>query len=97
MNFGLTNILNILFNYFSYKIVIIILNLFIILFIYSLIIDKLFINHNKLKVCLCTLGKNENKYAIEFVEHYKKYGVDKIFIYDNNDLDGEIFDNILYN
>lgn len=43
----------------------------------------------KLKVCICTIGKKENKYALEFVEYYKKFGVDKIFIYDNNDVDGK--------
>lgn len=50
-----------------------------------------------IKICLCTLGKNENKYIIEFVEHYKKYGVDKIFIYDNNDKSGEKFEDKLIN
>ena len=49
----------------------------------------------KIKVCLCTSGKNENLYVKEFVEHYKKYGVDKIFIYDNNDLNGEVFDEVI--
>ena len=29
------------------------------------------------------------------MEHYKKYGVDKIFLYDNNDIDGERFDNVI--
>ena len=42
------------------------------------------------------LGKNENRYIIEFVEYYKKYGVDKIFIYDNNDFNGEIFEKALF-
>ena len=28
----------------------------------------------------------------EFIEHYKKYGIDKIYLYDNNDLNGENFD-----
>ena len=49
----------------------------------------------KLKICLCTLGKNENKYIKEFVEHYKNYGVDKIFLYDNNDVEGEKFEEII--
>ena len=56
---------------------------------------NLYKNINKiinLKVCLCTLGKKENKYIREYVEHYKKYGVDKIFLYDNNDIDGERFE-----
>ena len=41
------------------------------------------------------MGKNENRYIKEFVEHYKKYGVDKIFIYDNNELNGERFEEVL--
>jgi hypothetical protein len=48
-----------------------------------------------LKICLCTLGKKENKYIREYVEHYKKYGVDKIFLYDNNDIDGERFEEVI--
>ena len=52
-------------------------------------------NPSNLKVCLYTLGKVENLYAREFVEHYKKYDIDKIFIYDNNEVTGEIFDSIL--
>ena len=55
-------------------------------------IDK---NLEKIKVCVCTLGKQENKYAREFVEHYKKYGVDKMYIYDNNDINGERFEEVL--
>ena len=48
-----------------------------------------------IKVCLCTLGKRENKYAREFVEFYKNLGVDKIFLYDNNDLNGEYFTDVI--
>ena len=36
---------------------------------------------NDTKVCVCTLAKLENKYIREFVQHYEKYGVDKIFLY----------------
>ena len=50
---------------------------------------------SNLKVCICTLGKNENRYITDFVEHYKNYGVDKIYLYDNNDLDGERFENVI--
>ena len=49
----------------------------------------------EIKVCICTIGKGENLYIIEFVEHYLHYGVDKIFLYDNNELNGERFNNIL--
>lgn len=35
------------------------------------------------KVAICAIARNENRYAVEWVEHYKKLGVSKIFIYDN--------------
>lgn len=40
-------------------------------------------------------AKNENVYAEEFVRHYLKYGVDMIFIYDNNDINDERFEDVL--
>ena len=40
---------------------------------------------NDRKLCLCTVGKNDNIYIKEFVQFYEKWGVDKIFLYDNND------------
>lgn len=39
----------------------------------------------------------ENNYIVEFVEHYFKYKVDKIFLYDNNDINGERFEKVLSN
>lgn len=48
-----------------------------------------------LKLCLCTIGKKENKYIGEFVEYYKNYGVDKIYLYDNNDIKGERFEEVI--
>ena len=55
-----------------------------------------FIKYNKnIKVCICTIGKRENLYAREFVEYYKKLGINKIFIYDNNDKNDESFDMVL--
>lgn len=48
-----------------------------------------------LKLCLCTYGKKENKYIREFIEYYKKYGVDKIYLYDNNDRKGERFEDVI--
>lgn len=52
-------------------------------------------NINKIKVCICTLGKNENRYIREFISHYRKYGIDKIFLYDNNNINEESFDKII--
>jgi hypothetical protein len=68
------------------------------LFLFLINIFLIFIRINKnllLKVCLCTIGKKENFYASEFVEHYKKIGYDKIFIYDNNNIGDEKFEDVL--
>jgi len=53
------------------------------------------INKNKIKICLCTVGKQENKYIREFIEYYRNYGVDKIFLYDNNNINDEYFDDTI--
>ena len=71
------------------KIIWFILILYIVKFKYNININ------NKLKVCVCTLGRNENLYIREFVTHYEKYGVDKIFLYDNNKKDGERFEDVI--
>ena len=44
---------------------------------------------------MCTLGKQENRYIREFILFYKKKGVDKIFLYDNNNINGERFEDII--
>ena len=49
-----------------------------------------------IKVCLYIVGKKENLYAEELVNHYKSLGYNHIFIYDNNDIGEEIFDDVLY-
>lgn len=49
----------------------------------------------KMKVCICAIGKMENKYIKEYVEYYKKLGVDKIYLYDNNEINGESFENVI--
>lgn len=41
-----------------------------------------------MKTLLCTIGRKENRYIREFVEHYKKLGFTNIALYDNN-YDGE--------
>ena len=53
------------------------------------------INDNTTTICLCTLGKNENKYINEFVDYYRYIGVDKIILYDNNDENGENFEDVI--
>jgi len=68
---------------------------FIILSYDTYLIFYLFGNLPKMRVCLCSPGKKENLYIKEFVEHYKFYKVDKIFLYDNNDIDGEYFEEVI--
>ena len=48
-----------------------------------------------MRVALCTIGRLENQYAVEFVEWYKNLGFDKIFIYDNNHDGEEYFEDVL--
>ncbi len=38
---------------------------------------------------ICCIEKQENLYLRDFVEYYKKVGVDNIVMYDNNDVNGE--------
>ena len=54
-----------------------ILLLFDLIFLFIIIIITI---EFKTKICICTLGKEENKYTREFVEYYKKIGVDKIIL-----------------
>lgn len=48
-----------------------------------------------LKIAICTLAKEENLYIKEYVDYYKKLGVNHIFIYDNNDENKEKIDDII--
>ena len=68
----------------------------ILLFIYlnyTILIQKL--KNKNIKICICTVGKNENRYIKEYLEYYKNYGIDKIFLYDNNNIDGEKFQEVI--
>ena len=56
---------------------------------------KIQFNKKDIKICICTIGKQENKYIREFIQYYEKYGIDKIFLYDNNDEDGENFEEVI--
>ena len=49
-----------------------------------------------MKVALCAIIKNENKYIKEWIEHYKNIGFDKIILGDNNDDNGENINNVIY-
>ncbi len=49
----------------------------------------------KLKICLCVVGKNENLYIKEFINYYKKLGYNHIFLYDNNDINEEKFEDVI--
>lgn len=47
------------------------------------------------EIALCCIAKLENDYIRFFVEYYKNLHFDKIFIYDNNDPDGERFEEVI--
>lgn len=51
--------------------------------------------NNTGKVMLCCIGKMENKYIREFVEYHKNIGFDNICLYDNNDINGERFEDVI--
>lgn len=57
--------------------------------------NELFIFKPKLKILLCAIAKTENKYILEFINHYKNMNFNKIIIYDNNEINGENFIEIL--
>ena len=71
-----------------------IVNLIFLVLILLLIIIFIKIKSNN-KTCICTLAKEENRYAREFVEYYYKIGVDKIYLYDNNNVNGERFEEVI--
>ena len=51
-----------------------------------------FYKNKKLKIAIVAIGKMENHYIKEWVTHYYHLGFKKIFLYDNNDIDGERFE-----
>lgn len=48
-----------------------------------------------MKVALCAIVKCENNYLIEWINYHLNLSIDHIFIYDNNDLDGEKVSDII--
>ena len=74
----------------------------IILCLYLILVSKFaFIFQTKIEknykyfFCYVSLGKLENKYTKEMIEHYIKLGVNKFFLGDNNEKNTETFTNIL--
>ena len=58
-------------------------------------VKKEIIYQNKIKVCLCAIGKGEKIYAKEYINYYEKLGYNHVFLYDNNDINGEIFEDVI--
>ena len=52
-------------------------------------------NNTSTKVGLCIICKTENLYIQEFIDHYRNLGYNHIFIYDNNDVDGERLEDVI--
>ena len=73
------------------------LKLINILLIFLGIIYINYLNENKTMIAICMIAKQENNYIKEFVDYYKKLKINKIFLYDNNDINGEYFEDILSN
>ena len=46
-------------------------------------------------VAICAIGRRENRYAREWVEHYLKMGVSRLFIYDNGFGDDERLSDVI--
>lgn len=77
------------------KKLILLIKLSFIIIITSIKMFELFIFKPKYKVLLCAIAKNENKYILEFINHYRNMNFNKIIIYDNNEINGEKFFEIL--
>lgn len=52
------------------------------------------IGNTDIKVAVCCIIKLENNYLLEWVNYYKNLGVDNILLYDNNDVDGPLKEDI---
>ena len=51
--------------------------------------------YSNMKTALCAIAKMENKYIRDFVEYYKRLGITHIFLFDNNDINGEHFEDVI--
>ena len=77
--------------YFMFIVLLIFLSLFLLL-IKFLFFSK---DDDNYKICICAIGKNENLYIKEFVNYYEKLGYKHIYLYDNNDINGERFEDVI--
>ena len=82
-------------NYININLYIYQFKIFYIFILWILLLFSFIRKEKKTKICLCVIGKNENIYAKEYINHYKQLGYNHIFIYDNNDINGERFEDIL--
>lgn len=57
--------------------------------------NKFLTKNDKCNVALCCIGKMENLYIKDYVEYYYNLGVNKIYLYDNNDIEGEHFEDVI--
>lgn len=48
-----------------------------------------------MKITLCAIAKNENRYIKEWVDYHLNIGFDNIIIFDNNTLDGEKISDVI--
>ena len=71
------------------------LGIIFILFFIFISMNTLYSNNKKIKVCLCTVGTMENLYVKEYITHYKNLGYNHIYLYDNNDVNGEKFEDVI--
>lgn len=52
-------------------------------------------SESECRIALCAIAKNENRYIREWVDYYRSLGIDQVFLYDNNELDGERFEDVI--
>lgn len=50
-----------------------------------------------MRTLICCIGKEENRYIREYIDWYKQLGITNICIFDNNDVDGERFEDVIQN
>ncbi len=63
---------------------------------YQTIVSRIGVKRNNTgRFALCCMAKCENDYIREWADYHIKLGFDKIYIYDNNDTDGERLEDVI--